>query len=176
MRGTPPEKLQTNSEGKSKTNPNYLTGNCLRINLLNFDTLPLIRRCAPPSPRGRLRDTAFRRNSHRHPTNGARLKRGSSPYRTRPRSVGGNRTKIVRGDCRSTSGEGVLRTIGSKRVFAEPQRGVSERNRAQRGSWRGDGDFLLAQKVTRRRHNTIQYTVGYRQKEPPSSAEQKSPR
>ena len=131
MRGTPPEKLQTNSEGKSKTNPNYLTGNCLRINLLNFDTLPLIRRCAPPRsvkktcqwhvfsvghsgyaarrpqsgspllltifrflPQGK----AFRRNSHRHPTNGARLKRGSSPYRTRPRSVGGNRTKIVRGD------------------------------------------------------------------------------
>ena len=54
--------------------------------------------------------------------------------------------------------------MGSKLIFAEPQRGVSERNRAQRGSWRGDGDFLLVQKVTRRRQNTIQYTVGRRQK------------
>ena len=62
---------------------------------------------------------------------------------TRPRSV--TRTKPP---TQSPSGypilvtEGVLRTIGSKRVF---------------------GDFLLAQKVTRRRQNTIRYTVGYRQ-------------
>ena len=30
--------------------------------------------------------------------------------------------------------KGVLRTVGSKLIFTEPQRGVSERNRAQRGS------------------------------------------
>ena len=71
--------------------------------------------------------------------------------------------------------KGVLRTIGSKRVFAEPQRGVSERNRAQRGSWRGDGDFSLARKVTRRRHNTNQYTVGYRQKRTPPRQRDKKP-
>ena len=46
--GNATEKLQTNSEERSKMNPNYLIGNYLRIHLLNFDTLPLIRRCAPP--------------------------------------------------------------------------------------------------------------------------------
>ena len=43
------------------------------------------------------------------------------------------------------------------------------------GSKRVFGDFLLAQKVTRRRQNTIQYTVGYRQKRIPLRQRDKKP-
>ena len=134
-----------------------MTECCLRMNDLGSDALPLIRHgcAAPPSPRGRLLNAAFRRNSHRQPTNGAR--RSAVVVCTGHVNGASEATgpTIGRGDYRSTQDKGVLRTVGSKRVFAKPQRGVSERNRAQRGSWRGDGDFLLAQKVTRRRHDKV---------------------
>ena len=56
--GNATQKLQANSE---KINNQFLAGSCLRIDLLNSDTAPLIRpsvRTGPPSPRGRLLDAA----------------------------------------------------------------------------------------------------------------------
>ena len=107
-------------------------------------------------------------------TRGARLKRGNRGTVTplllsaaQGYDTNGTRLPII-------GSKGVLRTIGSKRVFAEPQRGVSERNRAQRGSWRGDAHFSSARKVGRRRHNTYQYAVGYRQKDKALSEDKKT--
>ena len=109
---------------------------------------------------------AFRRNSHRQPTNGARRSavldgaghvNRRHPYQPVNKSLSDSPVLVTN--------KGVLRTVGSKSTFAY---------------------FSLTRKVGRRRQNTIQYIVGYRQKKKkfrqqdksaaPPSAEAKKPR
>ena len=138
--------------------------------------VPLIRpsvRTGAPSPEGKAFVWCNCRGYNNH--QGSALKRGNRGTVTPlpPSAVQGNDTNGTR--LPIIGNKGVLRTIGSKRTFAEPQRGVSERNRAQRGSWRGDAYFSSARKVGRRRHNTIRKTVGHRQKQNSRQQDKNSP-
>ena len=98
---------------------------------------------------------AFRRNSHRQPTNGARRSavldgaghvNRRHPYQPVNKSLSDSPVLVTN--------KGVLRTVGSKLIFAY---------------------FCSATKVGRRRHNTKRYTVGYRQKRPALVREAKPP-
>ena len=134
--GNATQKIQPNSEKKSKADFNFLTGSCLRIHLLDIDTAPLIRLLRRHLPPGEGLCWAWCNCRGPHDYQGSALearKQGEPGHPVAGSAAQGN---DINGTRLPTIGnKGVLRTIGSKPTF---------------------GDFSLARKVTRRRQNIKQ--------------------